>query len=277
MASVSKSVKSEAHPPSLKSKNMRRSFISALSVLAAVAFAAQAGAQTAVVYDGLNTGTVPTFTSSVPHTYMGQGFNIANPGIPSIQITSMRITVVAGAAVNYAATRLRIQLWDTYNPGATGTDLVFSNPLALQVFNTGAINVAAASAFTFTLNFAVPLTLSGLTNHGITVNWQSDAAGTGNFIDDTNLTTALRTGTGGTVPPPPLTAGANVNPSGGYYRNASGLTTLNFQAGDSRTIANVGGLMMEFTAIAVPEPSSVALLMTAAAGACVMYRRRRAS
>ena len=179
----------------LNLKNMRRSFISALAVLAAVALAAHTNAQTAVVYDGLNAGTVPTFTGSVPRTYMGQGFNIANPGVPSIQITSMRITVVAGAAVNYAATRLRIQLWDTYNPGATGTDLVFSNPLALQVFNTGAINVAGATAFTFTLNFAVPITLSGLTNHGITVNWQSDAAGTGNFIDDTNLTTALRTGT----------------------------------------------------------------------------------
>jgi hypothetical protein len=258
---------------------MHRLFLATVSLIAAAAFATNSSAQTAVIYDGLNAGTVPTFTTSVPHTYMGQGFNVANPGTgATIQITSMRITMVAAAAVNYAASRLRIQFWDTYNPAAVGTELVFSNPALLQTFNTGAINVAAATAFTFTLNFAVPITLTGLTNHGITVNWQSDAAGTGNFIDDTNLAAALRTGTGGTIPPPPLMPGAaDVNPGGGYFRNASGLTTFNFQAGDARTIANVGGLMMEFTAIAVPEPSSVALLITAAAGAFVAYRRRHVS
>ena len=67
----------------------------------------------------------------------------------------------------------------------------------------------------------------------------------------------LRAGTGG--PPPALTVGANLNPSGGYFRNASGLTTGNFQANDARAITNVGGLMFEITTV-VPTPGAAALL-----------------
>ena len=118
---------------------------------------------------------------------------------------------------------------------------------------------------TFTLTFTTPISLTGLTNHGITLNWQSDATGTGVFSDNTLLTTALRTGAGVAVAPPALTQGSNLSPGGGYYRNASGLTTFNMQANDARTIANVGGIMFELTA--VPEPGSLALFGVFLAGA----------
>jgi hypothetical protein len=228
-----------------------RAAFAALALLGLAAFAQTAAAQT-VVYDGLNTGTVATFTGSTPRTFMGQAFQVADPGTP-VKISSIRVTLVAGAAVTYAASRLNVQLWDTYDPAAAGTALVFSNPLpaAALVYDTGAVNTTGATAFTFTLPVATPIALTGLTNHGITFNWQSDAAGVGTFINDTLLTTALRTGTGGTVPPPALMAGAaDLNPVGGYFRNASALTTLNFQASDARSIANVGGLMFELTAAA---------------------------
>ena len=256
---------------------MLKNLFGVACVLALASSVAQA--QT-VVYDGLISGTVATFTGSTPRTFMGQAFSIANPATPTVQISSMRVTMVAGGAVNYAASRLNIQFWDTFNPAATGTTTVFSNPLATQTFNTGAINVAGATAFTFTLNFATPLTLTGLTNHGLSVNWQSDATGGGVFVDDTLLTTALRTGTGGTQPPPALTQGSNLNPSGGYFRNASGLTTGNFQAGDARSIANVGGLMFELTAVApaaAPEPGSLALLALVALPGVAALRRRRSA
>jgi hypothetical protein len=197
---------------------------------------------------------------------MGQAFSVADPGT-TLSITSMRITMVAGAAMNLADSRLRVQFWDTFNPAATGTTQVFSNSFPLETFSTGPINVTGATAFTFTLNFTTPIGLIGLTNHGLVVNWQSDAGGTGTFIDDTLLTTALRTGTGGTVPPPALTAGSDLNPGGGYFRNASGQTDFNEQAGNARNIANVGGLAFELTAATVPEPSTYALFAGVAVAA----------
>ncbi len=250
-------------------------------IFAATLFSAMVGLSSraqadVVVYDGLSAGTNPTFTGSTPRTYMGQAFSVADPGT-AISLTSMRITLVVGGAANFAATQLRIQFWNVFDPAATGTANPFSSPATLQVFNTGAINVAGATAFTFTLTFATPISLAGLTNHGLTVNWESDAAGTGTFIDNNLLTTALRTGAGGTVPPPALTAGSNLNPSGGYFRNASGLTNLNFQANDARSIANVGGLMFELSAVAaVPEPSTfaAAFLSVSTVGA-FFFRRRR--
>ncbi|MBS0661493.1 MAG: PEP-CTERM sorting domain-containing protein [Verrucomicrobia bacterium] len=244
-----------------------------VAAIALIASASSSSAQTSVIYGGI-TGATPTFTGSTPRTYMGQAFNVADPGV-AVAITQLRITMVAGVALNYADSQLRIQFWDTFNPAATGTALAFSNPVgSTLIFDTGAVNTTGATAITFTLNFATPIMLTGLTNHGIVVNWQSDAAGTGTFIDDTNLTAALRTGAGATAPPP-LTAGSNANPAGTtYFRNASGLTTMNLQANDARNIANVSGLMFELTAVSVPEPSTYALLGVAGLAALVRFRRR---
>lgn len=244
-----------------------RFFISTLILFGAV------GSVTAqsIVYDGLSAGTTFTFTGSVPRTYMGQGFSISDPG-GNPAISQIRVALVAGAAVNYPATRIRVSLWDIYDATQTGANLVFANQLGGGPINfiTTAITTTGATAFIFTLNFATPIPLTGLLNHGITFNWQSDAAGTGTFIDDTLLTTALR-GAGS----PALTLGANNNPLGGYFRNASGETSFNFRADSARNIANVGGLAFEITAVAIPEPTTWALIGLSTVGGLAVIRRQR--
>lgn len=219
------------------------------------------GAQAQFVgYDGV-TGAVLTFTSSQPRTYMGQAFDIADPGT-SPQVTSMHLVLVTATAVNYPNTRIRVQFWNTYN-GAVSP--VFAVPAGgVQAFTTGPFSSTGAAAYNFTLNFATPISLTGLTGHGISVSWQSDPSGTSTFVDDANLTSALRT-TGSAN----ISLGVNENPGSGYYRNASGETDLNFASGDARTLSGVvnGGLVFDLTLVAgagnqppVATPQNVTVL-----------------
>ena len=244
---------------------MNRKLVAACLVMAAGASVANAQA---IMYDGLNAGTNITFTGSNPRTYMSQAFSVTDP-TATPTIGTVRVVLVAGAAVNFANTRIRVTLWDTYDPAATGAATVFSNSLGTFNFTTGPVTSAGAASFVFTLGLGAGVPLTGLTNHGISFNWQSDAAGTGAFIDNSLLTTALRTGATGS-PPPALTLGSNLNPAGGYFRNASGLTNFNATAGDARSITNVGGLAFEL--IAVPTPGAAALL---GMGGLMAARRRR--
>jgi hypothetical protein len=73
-----------------------RAAFAALALLGLAALPQTAAAQT-VVYDGLNTGTVATFTGSTPRTFMGQAFQVANPGGP-VSISSIRVVLVVGGA-----------------------------------------------------------------------------------------------------------------------------------------------------------------------------------
>jgi len=217
----------------------------------------QGTARAGIVYDS-ETGAALGFTGSTPRTFMGQGFTVADPGGP-VEITSMSLVLVAATAVNFAATRINVEFWDNFNSASSP---VFSNPLGVNSFSTGPIITAGATAFTFILTFGSPIPLTGLTNHGIAVNWQSDAGGTGTFIDDTNLTAALRVSGSSNILP-----GANTSPNSGYYRNASGETDLNFQSSDARTLSGVtnGGLVFRLTAaeVAVPEPGTMLFLGSA--------------
>ena len=190
------------------------------------------------VYDGLTGLSTVTTTGSVPHTYMGQAFSVADPGGGApVHISKLEVIMFyIGAAASYADTKLNVQFWGTYDPTATGTSVVFSNPIGgVQSQNTGPFNPAGTALKDFVFNFSPTIDLPSLTNLGITLNWQSSTDGV-TFVDDTNFASGLRTGAGGTVPPPALAAGANLNPGGGYFRNASGLTTFNFQAGQARQV-----------------------------------------
>ena len=229
----------------------------------------QGTARAGIIYDS-QTGATISFTSSTPHTFMGQGFTVADPGGP-VEITSMSIVLVAATAVNYAATRINVEFWDTFNSASSP---VFSNPLGVESFTTAPITTVGPTGFTFTLTFGTPIPLTGLTNHGIAVNWQSDAGGTGTFIDDTNLTAALRISGSANISP-----GANNNTGSGYYRNASGETDFNFQSSDARTLGGVtnGGLVFKLTAadVSVPEPGTLLLLGSALVILTGVNTRRR--
>jgi hypothetical protein len=197
---------------------------------------------------------------------MGQGFDIADPGGPPM-ITSMHLTLFTDTAVNYANTLIRVQFWDTYNSAANP---VFSNPIGPTLdFPTGPVTTFGTTALTATLNFASPIPLTGLTEHGLSVNWQSDPDGTGSFADDTDLTAGLRGPGSADINP-----GVNDNPGSGYYRNASGETDLNFQSSDARAFPGVtnGGLLFDLS-LAVPEPSSIVVLGLGALA--ILWRCRR--
>jgi hypothetical protein len=186
------------------------------------------------------------------------------------------VLVVAGAA-NYQNTLINVQFWDSYDANASP---VFSSAAgAVQSFTTGPIVTTGAAAYTVTLTFATPVSLTGLTGHGLAINWQSDAAGTGAFINNTNLTTALR-GSGSAN----ISIGANLNPGSGYYRNASGTTNFNYLSSDARSLTGVtnGGLVFSLTgdyAAAVPEPTSAALFLLGLLGTAglIAHRRRGAA
>ena len=213
-----------------------------------------------VGYDS-RTGAVLTYTGSTPRTYLGQAFDIADPGA-SPQVTSMNLVLVTSAAVNYPNTRIRVQFWDTYNGASSPVFAVPDGPV--QTFVTGPFSSTGASAWIFTLNFPTPIPLTGLTGHGVSVNWQSDPTGTSSFADDPNLTAALRATGSANISP-----GVNDNLGSGYYRNASGETDLNFQSGDARSLSGVtnGGLVFDLTLVAgsgnqppVANPQNVTVL-----------------
>lgn len=230
----------------------------------------------ATIYDAISDLSSFTTTTSVPHTYMGQAFNVSNAAGANPQVTSVQVGMFVIGAQNFANVRLRLQLWGTFNPAATGAADAFSNALgAPSVFILGPINTAGNAVFTFTLNFATPITLPSTMNLGITFNFQTSTDGV-NFVDNNAVATAMRAPVGTN----PIPVGQNITSGGNaYYRNASGRTDFNFNANDARVITGqmqaTDGLA--FRLVAIPEPSSWLLLMGGAGVLVCVQRLRRTS
>jgi hypothetical protein len=218
----------------------------------------------ALVYDGLTGVSSIATVGSTPHTYMGQAFNIADPGTGApVAVSEMRLELFVIGAQNFPASRLRVQFWQNFDPTATGTSLVYSNSAApLQVFDTGPVVTSGNLASIVTLDFAAPVLFNSLTNLGLSLNWQA-GDGVGNFADDTSLVFGIRDSTG------PLTVGATamISPNQ-YFRNAANESDFNFQAASARVVPGRGGIM--FSLDTVPGPGAVSLLSV-----CLMLAARR--
>jgi hypothetical protein len=185
--------------------------------------------------------------ATAPHTYMGQAFNLATAS----PITAMQIELASLAAVNYTNLEVRIQFWDTFNGS---TNPVFSSPVgSVYTFNLGAGSLALNTLYDISVTFATPIILTGTNNHGVTINFRGDT-GAG-LADTTNLTTAIRGGTGA----PAFAVGSVplAGPAYGYYRNVTGRTDFNFDSGDSRSVgANSAVAFILFTG--APDPTATA-------------------
>lgn len=227
------------------------------------------------------TGTsLQTFTSSTPHTYMGDGFT--NNALPttttSFQITGVQMYVVFAAAATYTDVVGRIQFWNTANGGTTSaTNPAFANaagPLITADF--GALSPTGTSYQEFSLALSAPITLTGGpgTNWGFAQNFQSSTTAAPTLADDSNLTSLITANSSDEYAAGMITTGTG--PAYGYYRNVNSETNFNFTS-TARSISgqDYQGIAIVLIGNVVPEPSSLAAL---AAGALALggaaYRKR---
>ena len=97
----------------------------------------------------------------------------------------------------------------------------------IAMFILGAQTTTGNAVNLWTLTRELNVTLPQTTNLGITFNWQTSTDGV-TYTDNTNFITAMRTGRHGRQ----HSGRIDVTAAGQYFRNASGLTNFNFQAGD---------------------------------------------
>lgn len=180
-----------------------------------------------LVLDSFSNATTYTTTAGSPRTFMGMPFNLdaAGGSDPAITKVVVYLAYTGSAAQAYNSIRVQFQLWDTWSSGGNP---VFSNAagsvLVADVPGPITLNPNTYSPITVTLGS--PVSLSGLTGHGIVINFQGDT-GAGLASSD-NLTSLLRYGTNA------VAVGANAL-TGYGYRNATGRTDFNFAPSDARS------------------------------------------
>lgn len=168
-------------------------------------------------------------TGSSPRSYMGDPFNAADPGGP-MQISTIEFYMVSTVAQTFSnGLCLRIQFWENFD-GAVNP--VFSTAVSgVRVFTVpGPISLNANAYYIITGTPSTPLTFANLANNGFAINYQGNS-GSG-CTDTNNLTSLIRC-----VEEPgeaPIAVGSIplAAPTLGYYRNASGLTSFNFNSSD---------------------------------------------
>jgi hypothetical protein len=181
-------------------------------------------------------------TTSIPRTYMGDGFIPATlPGGTSyVNVRSFTFYMTAAAVANYTDVHARLTLWNTYVQTGTAVPQ-FSNLAALFDVDLGPVNVTVPSAlFEITVEPLSPYPFLAVTGAqwGYAQNFQSSTTG-GPVVDDDNLTSVITSNASGAGAYPTGQITTFSSPNFGYYRNASGLTNFNFLGTDLRTLGLV--------------------------------------
>jgi len=234
--------------------------------LALLAAAVTIPASAGTVFD--STAQDGLFLLGTPgRTWVGQPFTAADPGYP-LKISSVTAWFAATQAMSFTDFVMSVQLWDSFNPFAAS---VFSSPVgSVQSQSYGALSVNAFEIYAATVVFAQPLALTGLSGHGVAINFQVNTGSgltvTENVSVPGRATSAAGAFPVGTVPLP--------GPSYGYYRNASGRTDFNFASSDLYTAGSWSALAIELDA-AVPEPATFFGVGGSVVGLLLVARARR--
>ena len=218
-----------------------------------------------VLLDTYTNATAFSITSSVPHTYMGDGFmNTVLPGGTTyFSIRSYDFFMASIAATAYTDIHARMQFWSTYVQTATAVNQ-FSNPAGFFDVDLGAFTTAASSFYQVTITVLTPFPFfagGASTQWGYVQNFQGNV-GAG-LVDDTNLTSIISSCAtcAGVYASGQITTGTA--PNYGYYRNASSETNFNFLGTSSRTL----GLVTQGIAVIIRgDPHSGATPTPAATG-----------
>ncbi|TDR36996.1 hypothetical protein DFR29_12633 [Tahibacter aquaticus] len=181
-----------------------------------------------LVFDSFSNATNLTTTGSLPRTYMGFQFNLdsAAGSTPMISRIVVYMAYNGTTARSYSRLRVRLQMWDSW---WSENDPVFSIPVeAVYVADVDQSILMQPNTFVaINLDLPSPMPFTGLTSHGIAINFQGD---TGSGLETSNdLTSLLRYGSN------PIAVGANPAPQSYGYRNVGGQTTFNHPQSDSRT------------------------------------------
>lgn len=162
-----------------------------------------------------------------PRTYIGMPFNLAGGAgnYPAISKMVVYLAYTGASAQTYNSLRVRFAVFGGWS---SGNNPVFSDVAALlQADAAGPITLNPSTITPITIPIDPPIPLSGLTAHGITVNFQGDT-GSGLASSDT-MSSLLRAGTN------PVAVGANAMASAYGYRNLIGQSNYNFAPSHAST------------------------------------------
>lgn len=244
------------------------------------------------VFDSI-TGASFAFTQETPRQYLGDKVNLQPPGGADQPVLLSRIDLILGhtaaADRDYNQVLVRLRL---FNSGSFEGP-VFTEPAtdvltfditpqlrALRDDFDGPLTLIAGRGYSYSIALTNPILLQDGFNIGLGINYQADS-GAGAVSSD-ELTSALRFGA------PRAVGTSDFNePFGGFLRDGrDGLpqrADFNFDQNDGSDLSsqnrqNAGLAFRLYTAVAVPEPSTMLLAcsgMLALAG--VVVRRRRSA
>jgi hypothetical protein len=243
-----------------------------LALLSLLASAAMS--QATLVFDNRTGAPSLTFTGSTPRTIIGGSFHIdaSALGAGTKRITGYQAYMVSATVATYSNIRMDLSLWE-YNKTATGTTPAFFNKLQTASWNVGSITTAANTFYTLDVSYAGPgVVIDPTKDYGVQIAYFGDT-GSGEQLT-TNLTSLLRGQSTGASAPPAVGTQPIAGTSSVFYRNASGITSVDSAliGSDARNFAGWSDTNLALQVQAVPEPASMLAL---GLGLAAVARRRK--